>query len=112
MDTVDAVKTENATPMDLFNSANSMHQDNHSHYKEIDLHLKDTEDCDILAYGIIPELLGRMPKLVLFHSLDVSMLIRILTESKNALVKQYQHSFAIDNVSIECIKVVSAILLS
>ncbi|MQF48890.1 ATP-dependent Clp protease ATP-binding subunit ClpX [SAR202 cluster bacterium AC-647-N09_OGT_505m] len=55
---------------------------------------------DLLAYGFIPEFVGRLPQVVSLDSLDKDSLIRILTEPKNAVVKQYQRLFSMDNVDL------------
>lgn len=55
---------------------------------------------DLLKFGLIPEFVGRLPVVVTLDSLDEEALVRILTEPKNALVKQYQKSFSIDNVDL------------
>jgi len=55
---------------------------------------------DLLAYGLIPEFVGRLPMVVGLSSLDEEALVRILTEPKNALVKQYQRYFAMDGVEL------------
>ena len=52
-------------------------------------------------FGMIPEFVGRFPALVPFHSLNESMLVRILTEPKNALIPQYQMLFGMDKVNNE-----------
>lgn len=56
---------------------------------------------DLLKYGLIPEFVGRIPIIVTLHSLDKSALIDILTKPKNALTKQYQRLFEIDDVQLE-----------
>jgi ATP-dependent Clp protease ATP-binding subunit ClpX len=56
---------------------------------------------DLLKYGLIPEFVGRLPIVVTLHSLDKSALVKILTEPKNALVKQYQKLFEMDDVLLE-----------
>ncbi|MCR6545014.1 ATP-dependent Clp protease ATP-binding subunit ClpX [Dehalobacterium formicoaceticum] len=56
---------------------------------------------DLLRYGLIPEFVGRMPIIVTLDALDETALIRILTEPKNALVKQYQKLFEMDGVELE-----------
>ncbi len=56
---------------------------------------------DLLKYGLIPEFVGRLPIVVTLHSLDKSALVRILTEPKNALIKQYQKLFEMDDVLLE-----------
>jgi ATP-dependent Clp protease ATP-binding subunit ClpX len=55
---------------------------------------------DLLKYGFIPEFIGRLPITVTLHPLDESDIVRILTEPKNALVKQYQKFFNLDNVEL------------
>ncbi|GBD14269.1 ATP-dependent Clp protease ATP-binding subunit ClpX [bacterium HR25] len=55
---------------------------------------------DLLHYGLIPEFVGRLPVIVPLQSLDKQSLMRILTEPKNALVKQYQQIFALDGVEL------------
>jgi ATP-dependent Clp protease ATP-binding subunit ClpX len=55
---------------------------------------------DLLAFGLIPEFVGRLPMVVGLHSLDAEALVRILTEPKNALVKQYQRYFQLDGVEL------------
>jgi ATP-dependent Clp protease ATP-binding subunit ClpX len=55
---------------------------------------------DLLKYGFIPEFIGRLPITVTLHPLDEGDIVRILTEPKNALVKQYQKFFALDNVDL------------
>ncbi len=56
---------------------------------------------DIMKFGIIPEFAGRLPVVVTLESLDKAALVKILTEPKNALVKQYQHFLAMDGVDLE-----------
>ena len=55
---------------------------------------------DLLEFGLIPEFVGRLPMVVGLQSLDQASLVRILTEPKNALVKQYQRYFAMDGVDL------------
>ena len=55
---------------------------------------------DLLAYGFIPEFVGRLPLVVSLESLDKASLVRILTEPKNAIVKQYQRLFEFDHVEL------------
>src|SRR5918993_788193 len=55
---------------------------------------------DLVRYGLIPEFVGRLPVTGALHELDEAALIRILTEPKNALVKQYQKKFEYDNVKL------------
>ena len=56
---------------------------------------------DLVKYGLIPELVGRLPVLTSLSNLDEDALMRILTEPKNALVKQYQALFAIDRIELQ-----------
>jgi ATP-dependent Clp protease ATP-binding subunit ClpX len=56
---------------------------------------------DIKEFGIIPELIGRIPVLTYLNPLDKSALRRILTEPKNALIKQYHHLFSLDGVDLK-----------
>jgi len=56
---------------------------------------------DLLKFGLIPEFVGRLPIIVTLEALDEEALIRILTEPRNALVKQYQKFLEMDNVTLE-----------
>jgi ATP-dependent Clp protease ATP-binding subunit ClpX len=56
---------------------------------------------DLLKYGMIPEFIGRLPVITSVHNLDRDALIRILTEPKNALVRQYKKLFELDGVELE-----------
>ncbi|OPY56959.1 MAG: ATP-dependent Clp protease ATP-binding subunit ClpX [Pelotomaculum sp. PtaU1.Bin035] len=56
---------------------------------------------DLLKYGLIPEFVGRLPVIVTLDALDEEALIRILTEPRNALVKQYEKLFDLDGVALE-----------
>src|SRR5438034_6722545 len=60
----------------------------------------DVEPDDLLRYGLIPELVGRLPVAVPLDSLDEEALIRILIEPKNALSKQYQKLFELEDVRL------------
>ena len=70
--------------------------------KEVDVGttLRDLEPHDLMKFGLIPEIIGRLPALVSLDSLDREALIRILKEPKNALVKQYQKLFEMDGVEL------------
>jgi len=59
------------------------------------------EPEDLIHYGLIPEFVGRLPVLATLHELDQSALIKILTEPKNSLIKQYQRKFEFDNVRLK-----------
>jgi len=63
--------------------------------------LSKVEPEDLLKFGLIPEFVGRLPILATLNDLDKDALIRILTEPRNALVKQYQSLFAMDDVNLE-----------
>lgn len=69
--------------------------------KSSDELLKQVEHHDILKFGIIPELVGRLPVLVTLDSLDENALLDILSKPKNALTKQYQYLFKLDGVDLE-----------
>ena len=56
---------------------------------------------DLMKYGIIPEIIGRLPVICTLETLDEDALLRILTEPKNAPVKQYEKLLAMDNVKLE-----------
>lgn len=62
--------------------------------------LKDIIPEDLLKYGLIPEFVGRVPVLVTLEELDENSLVRILTEPKNALTKQYETLFKLDEVEL------------
>ncbi len=63
--------------------------------------LKDVEPEDLIKFGLIPELVGRLPAIATLNELDKDALLQILTEPKNALVKQYQALLAYDGVELE-----------
>lgn len=63
--------------------------------------LKELQPEDLLKFGLIPEFVGRLPVMVTLEELDKDALIKILTEPKNALVKQYKELFKIDDVILE-----------
>ena len=72
---------------------------------------KDDEDLltlvrpeDLAKFGLIPEFIGRLPMIATVRKLDVEALVRILTEPRNAFVKQYQKLFELDNVELEFTK--------
>ncbi|SKA80890.1 ATP-dependent Clp protease ATP-binding subunit ClpX [Clostridium sp. USBA 49] len=69
--------------------------------KDISKLLKDIMPGDLLKFGLIPEFVGRLPIVVTLEALNREALIKILTEPKNALVKQYKKLFEMDNVEIE-----------
>jgi ATP-dependent Clp protease ATP-binding subunit ClpX len=63
--------------------------------------LRQIQPEDLIKYGLIPEFVGRLPVLAALEELDEAALIRILTEPKNALVKQYQQLFNMDDIILE-----------
>lgn len=69
--------------------------------KEIGAVLRDVEPEDLIKFGLIPEFVGRLPVIATLEDLDEHALMRILTEPKNALIKQYQKLFAMEGVELE-----------
>jgi len=69
--------------------------------KDIGQIFKNIEPEDLIRYGLIPEFVGRMPIVASLSELDEHALIRILTEPKNALIKQYQKLFAMEKCELE-----------
>jgi ATP-dependent Clp protease ATP-binding subunit ClpX len=63
--------------------------------------LQEVAPDDLLRYGLIPEFIGRLPVVVSLEALDQTTLLRILTEPRNALLKQYQKMLQIDHVELE-----------
>ena len=59
-----------------------------------------TQPEDLLKYGLIPEFIGRLPVIATLEDLDEKALVRILTEPKNAIIKQYERLFAFEKVSL------------
>jgi ATP-dependent Clp protease ATP-binding subunit ClpX len=62
---------------------------------------RQVEPEDLIKFGLIPELVGRLPVVATLGELSESALVQILTEPKNALVKQYQKLFSMDGVELE-----------
>ena len=62
---------------------------------------REVEPEDLIKFGIIPELIGRMPVVATLGELTEDAMIQILTEPKNALVKQYQQLLSMDGVELE-----------
>ncbi len=71
----------------------------------IDMNIGDTlrqvMPEDLLKFGLIPEFIGRLPVVVVLDALDENTLVRILTEPRNALAKQYRKMFELDGVELE-----------
>jgi len=63
--------------------------------------LEITQPEDLLKYGLIPEFVGRFPVFTTLSDLDETALMRVLTEPKNALLKQYQAMFELENVRLD-----------
>jgi ATP-dependent Clp protease ATP-binding subunit ClpX len=69
--------------------------------KDIGAVLRGVEPEDLIKYGLIPEFVGRLPVVATLDELDQDALIQILTEPKNALLKQYQRMFSMEGVELE-----------
>ena len=69
--------------------------------KSVGEYFKDLEPEDLLKFGLIPEFVGRLPVLATLEDLDEAALVTILTEPKNALVKQYQRLFELEDVKLK-----------
>ena len=82
--------------MDSFNLAKPAER----HFKEGWQLLRELQAQDLRKYGLIPEFVGRLPITVALDYLDEEDIIRILTEPKNAFVKQYEKFFALDDVEL------------
>ena len=63
--------------------------------------LRQVTTKDLQKFGLIPEVIGRLPVIVSLDALDEAALIAIMTQPKNALIKQYKHLFSLDNVELE-----------
>ncbi|MGB4207097.1 MAG: AAA family ATPase, partial [Smithellaceae bacterium] len=63
--------------------------------------LAETRSEDLLKFGLIPEFIGRLPVIATLDDLDESILIRILVEPKDAIIKQYKKLFALENVNLK-----------
>lgn len=70
-------------------------------HKRISELFKDIRPEDLIKFGLIPEFVGRIPVLVTLDELDEQALIKILLEPKNAVIKQYQELFRMDDVELE-----------
>lgn len=69
--------------------------------KDSDVVLSQVQSEDLLHFGLIPEFIGRLPVVVTLNKLDEDALVRVLTEPKNALIRQYQSLLAMDGVELE-----------
>ncbi len=63
--------------------------------------IKEVQPQDLIKFGLIPEFVGRVPIVVGLHPLDEKALVNIMTEPKNALIKQYKRLIGLDNVDLE-----------
>jgi ATP-dependent Clp protease ATP-binding subunit ClpX len=72
-----------------------------SNSKDIGQILRTVEPEDLIKFGLIPEFVGRLPVVATLEELDEKALIQILTEPKNALIKQYQKLFSMEGVDLE-----------
>jgi ATP-dependent Clp protease ATP-binding subunit ClpX len=79
-----------------FNATLSNHED-----KKIGDSLQDLENEDLLKFGMIPEFIGRLPVCATLGELDEKTLIRIMKEPKNAIIKQFEALFKMDNIQLE-----------
>ena len=70
-------------------------------HRSTDTYLSQVEPDDLLKYGLIPEFVGRLPVVATLHSLNETALLNILTEPRNALVKQYKKLFMMEGVELE-----------
>jgi len=75
--------------------------DSGDNFKSVDDALSKVESEDLIKFGLIPEFIGRVPVISTLSHLSSADLVRILTEPKNALIKQYQKMFQFENVELE-----------
>lgn len=78
-------------------SADLKHKDKAVAFSSI---VKSVEPDDLIRYGLIPEFVGRLPVMTVLHELDLEAFIKILSEPKNALLKQYQYLFDLEGVEL------------
>jgi ATP-dependent Clp protease ATP-binding subunit ClpX len=69
--------------------------------RSVDEYLEQVEPDDLLKFGLIPEFVGRLPVVAVLHSLSEDALLNILTEPRNAIVKQYKKLFRMEGVELE-----------
>ena len=81
-----------------FGAEVSSDKDNDERFNEL---IHQVRPEDLMKYGILPEIIGRLPVICTLETLDEHSLLRILTEPKNAPVKQYQKLLAMDNIDLE-----------
>ncbi|MDO4743630.1 MAG: AAA family ATPase, partial [bacterium] len=63
--------------------------------------LKETTHQDLVKYGLIPEIVGRLPVVTTLNSMTEEMLVKVITEPKNSILKQYKELFKFDDISLE-----------
>jgi len=81
-----------------FDSEQNQHEDTKAEYSEL---IKQVIPEDVIEYGMIPEIVGRMPIITTLDSLDVDALIEILTKPKNALIRQYKKLFEMEEANLD-----------
>jgi ATP-dependent Clp protease ATP-binding subunit ClpX len=89
---------QNRTEKSGIGFAASVHSKNEKRAADL---FREAEPEDLIKFGLIPELVGRLPVVATLGELTIDAMIQILTEPKNALVKQYQKLFAMDGVELE-----------
>lgn len=96
-------ETENAPlPDDLTERQRELHiRRLEKEARDESYYLSQVMPDDLLSYGLIPEFIGRLPVVVSLEGLDRKTLVRILTEPKNSVVRQFQRLFAMDEVELE-----------
>ncbi|HEY5039824.1 MAG TPA: AAA family ATPase, partial [bacterium] len=71
------------------------------HEKKLGELFEKVQPEDLIKFGLIPEFIGRLPVVAALHELDEAALVKVLTEPKNALTKQYQRYFEMENVKLK-----------
>jgi len=89
---------QNRTEKSGIGFAASVHSKNEKRAADL---FREAEPEDLIKFGLIPELVGRLPVVATLGELTIDAMVQILTEPKNALVKQYQKLFAMDGVELE-----------
>ncbi|CAF0992356.1 unnamed protein product [Rotaria sordida] len=97
----EAPSRRRATQLDLFEQSDDNDAKIEEENLERDKYLQECESRDLIEFGMIPEFVGRLPIIVPFHSLNGDMLVRILTEPRNAYIPQYQALFKMDKVQLD-----------
>ncbi|MDR3264169.1 MAG: ATP-dependent Clp protease ATP-binding subunit ClpX [Clostridiales bacterium] len=95
---IDKIVDKRMTNTGLGFGSNVKTSDNNEEYADL---IKHIQPDDLIKFGLIPEFVGRLPVVVGLNALDEAALIKILTEPKNALTKQYNKLFGIDGVKLE-----------